>query len=75
MSLTAYEQILRTKAQAALAALEKATASGDPVAIASARVPVARVQAELRSTTAASGAGALSDMRAALEKATRTAVP
>ena len=46
--LTMAEQILREKGRGALAALEKAKASGDPVAIAQARVPAERVQAELQ---------------------------
>jgi hypothetical protein len=62
--LTVAEQLLREKAEGALDRLEKARRTGDPIAIARAKLSAERVQAELQMSTAARGS--LTQMRSAL---------
>jgi hypothetical protein len=62
--LTVSEQMLRERAQGALDRLEKAKRSGDPVAIAEAKLAASRIQAELQGTNFARGS--LEVMRSAL---------
>jgi hypothetical protein len=64
--LTVSEQILREKAEGALARLERARRDGDPVVVAKARLAAERVQAELQQSNASRGS--LSQMREALAR-------
>jgi hypothetical protein len=64
--LTVSEQLLRGRAESALASLEKAKRSGDPVEVAKAKLNASRIQAELQTTNAARGS--LTEMRAALAR-------
>jgi hypothetical protein len=68
--LTVAEQDLRAKAEGALARLEKAKQSRDPVAVAQARLGAERAQAELQRTNATRGS--LSAMQAALARSMTT---
>jgi hypothetical protein len=62
--LTVSEQILREKAEAVLARLEKARRSGDPIVIARVKLAAERIQSELQRVNSARGS--LDSMRAAL---------
>jgi hypothetical protein len=62
--LTVAEQLLRGKAEGALASLEKARRTGDPVLLAKAKLAAERIQAELQRTNSARGS--LNEMRSAL---------
>ena len=66
MSLTMSEQLLRQRAEGALARLRKAKESADAVAIAQARLACERVQVELQRVNSA--LGSLTEMRSALAR-------
>jgi hypothetical protein len=67
--LTMHEQILRERGERALERLAIAKAQNDPVELAAAKLAVTRVQGSLQQTSAATGKGAMAQMRQALSRA------